>query len=111
VVISFRVTNYKSFSRRWPNNIGSLAFLVRVTLDVFAWKWFCHVSVGWEHHRFVKLDLKVDHNITVVSHYCNILVAHQGPIQLGILQITRNFKKVLLYGFETFCLRSFLTLE
>jgi len=73
-------------STRWPDNIGSLTFLVRVTLDVFASKWFCHVSVGQEHHRFVWLDLKVDHNIIVVSHYCNILVAHQDPIQHGFCE-------------------------
>jgi hypothetical protein len=102
MVISFRVTNYKSLSRRWPNNIGSLAFLVRVTLDVFAWKWFCHISVGREHHRFVRLDLKVDHNIIVVSHCCSILVAHQDPIQLWILQVTRNFKKVCCMVFKPF---------
>ncbi len=80
MVLSFRVTNYKSLATRWPDNIGSLAFLVRVTLDVFASKWFCHISVGQEHHRFVRFDVEVDHNIIVVSHSCNILVAHQDPI-------------------------------
>ncbi len=102
MVISFRVANYKSLFTRCLDNIGSLAFLVRLTLDVFAWKWFCHISVGQEHHRFVRLDLKVDHNIVVVSHYCNILVAHQDPIQLWILQVTRNLKKVCCMVFKPF---------